>query len=226
MLRRKKLLITITAILLILCLAIGGTFAYLTYRTDKITNIISLGEIKIELTETEWTSLKDENENSIPDIAECVFPGQIIPKNPKIQNIGKNNAFVYLKVTVPKKSVRYINENNQIVETNSTNPKDLFSYKTNNKWSLFMSDTSNPECNEYYYYYNDELSPSSSTTTLFDEIVTLDIIEGQIDELTTTVTVNAYSIQSDYKETSNNPLSAWNYLAKQQNLKLYSGDIS
>lgn len=224
MLRRKKLLITITAILLMLCFAIGGTFAYLTYRTDKITNTISLGEIKIELTETEWTSLKDENENSVPDIAEYVFPGQIIPKNPKVENTGKNNAFVYLKVTVPKKSVRYINENNQIIEADSTKPKDLFTYEINNEWFLFMSDTSNTDYNEYYYYYNNELSPSSSTPTLFDEIVTLDIIEGQIDELTTSVTVNAYGIQADYKEEKNDVLSAWNHLAKQQGLKLYSGD--
>jgi len=214
------------AILLTLCLAISGAFAFLTYSTNKITNTVSLGEVKIELTETDWTSLKDENKNSVPDIAEYIFPGQIIPKNPKIENTGKNNAFVYLKVTVPKSPVGYIDANGHIVEADPLNPQNLFSYDINNSWVMYMTDSSNDDFNDYYYYYNSKLSPNNSTPTLFDEIVTLDVIEGQIDELTTTVTVNAYSIQSDYKETSNNPLSAWNYLAKQQNLKLYSGDIS
>ena len=81
---------------------IAGIMAYLT-DTDTATNTFTTGKVKIELQEPLWDAGADTNSNDIPDFAENIAPNATVTKDPQVKNTGKNNAYVYLKGTVPAK---------------------------------------------------------------------------------------------------------------------------
>lgn len=49
---KKKVLISVTALALVICCAIGGTLAWLSTKTDPVVNTFTVGDIDIELSET------------------------------------------------------------------------------------------------------------------------------------------------------------------------------
>lgn len=84
--------------------------AYFT-STEQVTNRFTVGEVKIDLVEPNWvgdadTSLENNNRKvdnkdvSYSD-ANYILPGELVPKDPKIVNTGKNEAIVFMKVEMP-----------------------------------------------------------------------------------------------------------------------------
>lgn len=85
----KKKVISIVAVVLVLCCAIGGTLAWLTDKTASVTNTFTVGDINIELTET-TTNYK-------------MVPGNTISKDPKV-TVKANSEACWLFVKVEKSS--------------------------------------------------------------------------------------------------------------------------
>ena len=108
----KKSVKPILSLVLVFALVFTGIFAYLTAK-DSATNTFTIGNVDILLYEDDWydhdsyadtgtkTILNDENENDIPDFAENIVPGQKIAKAPYVENTGRNEAWVYLVVSIP-----------------------------------------------------------------------------------------------------------------------------
>ena len=167
----KKLLILL--VLIITIVGVGSLIAFLT-DTDQETNVFTIGSIKIELTETNWN----------PNSGLNVLPGQPISKNPAINNIGNNPAYVYIKVVNP------------IVElTTEEGEGTLFSYAINSGWTV-LDEVEQCGYKATTYYYDTSLNPNASTTTLFDTVTVNDFSENaDIDQL---LDVYAYGIQSTY----------------------------
>ena len=110
---KKKLKVILSIILVIVVLVGTGTLlAYLTSKDHK-TNIFTLGRVKIELNEANWD----------PSLATNLKPNDSIEKDPTIKNIGRNQAYVYLKVLTP------------IVELMNNTEGPLFNYTTNQGWT-------------------------------------------------------------------------------------------
>lgn len=65
----KKKVLSIVAVVLVLCCAIGGTLAWLTAKSEVVTNTFAPSNIKIELKENTGTQYK-------------MVPGQTIAKDP------------------------------------------------------------------------------------------------------------------------------------------------
>lgn len=84
-------------------MGIGGTMAYLTDKTEA-TNNFSFGDVKVATLEPDWDTT-DANDNGVPDAAEDVVPNQQIPKSVQAENVGINDAIVFVKVTVPLQEV-------------------------------------------------------------------------------------------------------------------------
>lgn len=82
---KKKIVISIVAVALVLCCAIGGTLAWLTAQTDSVTNTFTVGDINIDLTETE----RDYK----------MVPGDTLAKDPKV-TVKANSEDCYLFVKV------------------------------------------------------------------------------------------------------------------------------
>lgn len=179
---------------LVSAMAIGGTLAYFTDK-DSAINKIDVGQVTVDLTEPNWDSKPDTDKNGVPDHAENVVPTQVISKDPKITNTGANDAYVYLKVSVPKANIFTANSDG------TKNPQavtQLFSYTINTGWTLLKTDTTDTKVNTYVYGYNTKLSPTAATSTLFDNITFCNAIEGQgLENTVQNIDVNAMAIQTE-----------------------------
>ena len=90
---------TLTLFGLIGALTVGGTAAYLT-DFDQETNTFTVGKVDIDVEEPNWK----------PDDHDKIVPTEEMKKDPQITNNGKNDAFVYLEVSIPVRNVITANE--------------------------------------------------------------------------------------------------------------------
>lgn len=96
----KKRIISLVCVCALVLTAIGGTLAYLTDK-DKAENVFSVGSVDITVTETNKIndtaiSAGDDGKYSFNQ----VMPGDTITKTPVIKNVGNQEAYVRVFVTV------------------------------------------------------------------------------------------------------------------------------
>lgn len=83
---KKKIAISIVAVALVLCCAIGGTLAWLTDKTGPVVNTFTVGDININLAET-TSDYK-------------MVPGNTIAKDPKVTvKANSEDCYLFVKVT-------------------------------------------------------------------------------------------------------------------------------
>lgn len=202
---KKKTKIILCTASIIGVIGVSGIFAYLTDTKTK-SNKFTVGKVEIELKEPNWESATDSDDDGVPDYAENVTPNATISKDPQVKNVGKSDAYVYLKVTVPAKKVITAQSDGNLANEGQATDTQLFTYTPNEKWkeitterkSNVNSETSEIESYTYVYYYNEKLTPNSTTDTLFDTVKFANVIEGQVDSTTEQqLNIDAYAIQSD-----------------------------
>lgn len=82
---KKKVFLSMAAVILVLCCAVGGTLAWLTDKTDSVTNTFTVGDINITLAET-TSDYK-------------MVPGNTIAKDPKVTvKAGSEACWLFVKV--------------------------------------------------------------------------------------------------------------------------------
>ena len=170
---KKKLKVILPIIIILITIVgVGSLLAYLTSKDHK-TNIFTLGRVKIELNEANWDA----------SLATNLKPNDSIEKDPTIKNIGRNQAYVYLKVLTP------------IVELMNNTEGPLFTYTPNEGWTELSSIN---DCNYQIktYYYNTALSPNDSTTSLFDTVTLANF--GPNVETIQDMIIYGYAIQTNY----------------------------
>lgn len=236
----KNLLIVMA---MLVVLVVGSIGAYFT-ATDEASNSFTVGKIDVEITEPKWSELADANENDIPDVAECVLPNQQIEKDPTVKNTSEDNdAFVFVKVTVPKKKIltsNVVNGNkeeepvttqlfqlNDINNTSKGNGKAWAGTDTYNadSWYLVKSETSEEDVNEYIFAYGNSagctaLAAGESTTEpVFSSVTFCNAVGGQELELSTqNIKIEAFAIQATDLTASDKtePLAVWAILNAQE----------
>lgn len=87
---KKKVIISVLAMALVLCLGIGGTLAWLQAKTEPLVNTFTYGDINITLTETTGTQYK-------------MIPGGTITKDPKV-TVKADSEASWLFVKIEKSS--------------------------------------------------------------------------------------------------------------------------
>lgn len=142
--KKKKMIIT--AAVLAIIAVIGGTLAYFTDE-DHATNVFTLGNVDIELTEPNW------NEDNAKDL----IPGETIAKDPQVTvKAGSADSYIFLKVDVPT------------VQANTTAiaPFNLpiFTYNVeggNNQYYRLVAEQPESDDPEYFSDENQELFGSN-----------------------------------------------------------------
>lgn len=86
-------------ILIAVILTFNNTLSYLT-DYDRKVNIVTIGKVDIMIDEGEYNEESSYN----------VETGSDLPKAPKIKNEGTEDAFVFFKISVPKKDVTLLYE--------------------------------------------------------------------------------------------------------------------
>lgn len=185
---RKKVVKAIALCSVIGALAVGGTSAYLT-DYGKTTNTFTVGKVDIDLKEPNWN----------PEDHTKIVATEEMKKDPQITNVGKNDAYVYMEVSVPVKNVITANADGSRKEAGAT---ELFSWNKSASWTLMGSKTVGTN-KVYLYNYNKVVKPTETTEALFKTITFANVVEGQVDEQQLDVDVRAYAIQdlnTDNKE--------------------------
>ena len=209
--KKIKLLTVFAAVALIG--AIAGAAAYFT-ASDAAVNTFTVGNVEIDLTEPGWDAEESTD----------IEPGRNLPKDPLITNTGKNTAFVFLTVDIPKKDIYTYDPST--LQRNAKAVTELFTMKDiDSSWSLVEKDTSDEEFNRYIYVYGTNskctgLAKGQSTPPLFESVDYCYAVEGQeLDTDLHNIEVNAYGIQeSDLGDNSNDktsPSEVWNILKGQ-----------
>lgn len=82
---KKKVFLTVAALILVLCCAVGGTLAWLVAKSDTVKNTFTVGDINIDLTES-TTDYK-------------MVPGNTISKDPTV-TVKANSEACWLFVEI------------------------------------------------------------------------------------------------------------------------------
>lgn len=169
----KKYFKVLAGIGLVLAIAVGFTFAYLTADTgEKVNRFTGADNITGETTETEW----EHGENGWNDF----LPGDATYKNPTVELTGKQDAWVGLKVSVIDKTTGsdvemsladfnakygtfYTDENGAY-----TDPIDVT--KLAEGMNIGAEDNKWTEAESQFYVYNTVVKAGESAKPLFDAV--------------------------------------------------------
>ena len=198
----KKILSTALVLVLVVALSIAGTVAYLQ-DDDTVINTFTVGNVEILLDEAPVE--KDENGQYVANTEvdriqaneyETLVPGQTVPKDPMVTNIGANAAWIRVDVTVTDYSVF------AAVIPTDTDLTNYFGGFNAANWTLVGAPVVDTTANTvtYSYYYNSKLVPGANTGALFTSVTvpegfTAEQFEALGDGFE--ITLVAHAIQAD-----------------------------
>ena len=120
--KSKKLVFYIAGSLAAAAVIVFSVAFLISY--DEITNVFVSGDVKIVLNEDKYPG------NDSP-VVKNIVPYQEIDKNPVVTNTGSNNAYVFLRLTVPVSSITELDEyGRKLTDAPTTN--ELFYLKGEN----------------------------------------------------------------------------------------------
>ena len=171
--RSKALLLALCAVLLV-AVSVLGTMAYLTSKTQVITNTFTVGDINIELTETKPESKQAK-----------IIPGVDIEKDPKVM-VKKDSEACWLFVKVEQTGT-FVKD--KVTYSVMTGPDD---------WT--KGDGTNIPANVYYRAV-DAVKNDTDFAVLKDNkiYVSEELSKSDIQSITTQpkLTFTAYAVQKD-----------------------------
>lgn len=190
---KKKTLALLAALVLVIGCIIGGTLAWLTAKSDVVTNTFTTSDINIKLEETKGTAVTGGKEFKM-------IPGYELEKDPKAWVVaGSEDCYLFVKL-----------EKSQNFDT-------FLTYKMADGWELVPGET-----NVYYRIVTSEQMSSNNGATnaysiLAGDKVTVseDITKEQMNAFTDAtlpkLTITAYASQLHKSATVTfSPSEAWN----------------
>lgn len=176
---KRKVMLLITALSLAGLVAAGATLAYFT-SSDTATNVVTTGNVKIEIHET--TNENPEDYVYVPDkgivYTKPYVPGSVISKIPIIKNTGSNSAYVRARIV-------FLDDNNNEVSFGDHQKPEI---DIQNAWL---------STDGIYYYYSSVLAPGEETSPLFTAVSIPTSWGNDMADFKFNVVVKAEAVQSD-----------------------------
>lgn len=200
---------------LILCMMISGIFAYLT-STDGVVNTFEVGEVKIDVLEPSW------EEGAVKHAVEM---NEEVAKDPMIENIGENDAYVFMEVVWPKRNDLLLCEADGSAEVSNGATllfTPIFASGYEDSWQLISQSDINDDRDVFSqvwaYASGGQLIPlrkGERTTQLFEKVKYGPIVEGQgLSRKNLEITVSGYAIQASNLNVTA-PVDVWDILYRQ-----------
>ena len=196
----KKAALLLCSAVLLVCISIGATVAYLT-STDKVVNTFTVGNVTIELDEA-----KANPDGSLVPNADRVkansyklLPGHTYTKDPMVTVLSGSES-CYVKMTV---TFTMAKELDAIFAPTGADMTSIFKGYDSTNW-IAKGNTKDTGANTrtYEFWYKEAVPATTADyplDALFDQIVVPGTITNA--QLATikdmTITVNAYAIQAD-----------------------------
>ena len=97
---KKKSIALLMAAVMLMGVAIGGTIAWLKANTNPVVNTFTVGDVNIELYESDVDDDNDNQNTTEKDDANAyqLIPGETYIKDPKVEVLGTTNVDCYLFV--------------------------------------------------------------------------------------------------------------------------------
>lgn len=195
--RSSKRLITLgLSCALALSLALGGALAYLTDSASVINDLSLNTNLSITLNEPSWDA----------DDAKAMVPTKTVAKDPVITNSGAMDAWVFAKVKVPVFTGSVANEEGI---AQAVTDGDLFTYETNEGWTLENTSPVESGFRTYTYIYEDALAPGQSSRALFDEVTMANLTQG-LAITDTQIVVDGFAMQKVGFESASDAMAGYN----------------
>lgn len=193
---KKKIYVVVTALLLVACLSIGATAAYMT-DGESVENNFSYTYAGVKVEEPNW--------NDLPASDKVAYPGRTIVKDPYVVNSGEIPLYIFMEVKIPKVVCRTVGADG--VTLSSATEHQLLSYTALSPWIRLDKDDSALDYDVYVYgYCGGIVEPGAATSKLFTSVNVIDFVEGDIALDTLDMPIRAFGIQSDYLEVSSTGL--------------------
>ena len=198
----KKAALLLCSAVLLVCISIGATVAYLTSQ-DTVTNTFTVGNVTIELDEAkvdaDGKALTGEAAQRVKANSYKLLPGHTYDKDPTVTvKSGSEECYVKMTVTFTKAA-----ELDEIFKPTGADMTSIFKGYNSSNW-LDKGNTENTTANTrtYEFWYKETVSAPTADVALdalFDQIAVPGTINNT--QLATiagmTITVNAYAIQAD-----------------------------
>ena len=208
-----KILVTALSVVLVICLSVAGTLAYLQLKTNSVVNTFSPSNIELKLEET-----ATEGGTSTANTYQMI-PGVVYAKDPQVTVTSDIDCYVFVQVE------------------ESNNFDDFMTYAIAGGWKLFSTGTEEIDTvgNDAYVLYREVSAEEAKNGEVFNVlagdatyangIVTVksEVTKAQMDKLydengnvkdQPTLTFTAYAIQVAGFE--NNVTGAWTQATAQQ----------
>lgn len=170
---KKKTVALVLASTMLFGIATGGTIAWLTDNTEKVTNTFVVGDIDIDLDESEFkdgalvtSSRKTSNDNY------KILPGNNQPKDPVVTvKEGSEACWLFVEVTekynYAKDSNGYIYPAKKVINWTANTTKNSSDEPGDGVWTLLSTLTSGnvpgDEVTYVYYIEQDALTDTNAT---------------------------------------------------------------
>ena len=204
---RKKIVMLLVTLCLIAIVGVGATLAYFTSETETLSNVVTMGEIKIGLQEnqvkvdTEDSDGDNDTKEYVQDGSVAPFtkgglnfadilPGMTVPKNPTVTVDAKSeDCFVRAEVSV-EKTVGVNGANTLSDDDIKDIVTDIETQMETNGWT---------KNTDGYYYYKVQLS-AGAKQVLFESVsIPLEWKNNAADQKFT-IKIKAEAVQADYLE--------------------------
>lgn len=197
--KKKSILLTLTAVVLAMAIGVGGTIAYFTSTTEDVKNTFTVGNVAITLDEAEvtyandkWTAGEDRVQSNT---YENVYPGAELPKDPTIHVAADSqDAYVAMKVVISKAAAW-----KALAEDHATlnNLETVFKGYDEANWSKIAA-TEQGDNLVYVYMWEQGKVSANADLTLFTAMnIPAELSSEEIETLDGfTVTATGYAVQA------------------------------
>lgn len=178
--RMKKKILLVTAAVMCLAIAAGGTLAYFTSE-DKAHNVITSGGVNIELVE----KTKDEN-GALADFPEegitGVMPGTDVSKIVSVKNSGESEAWIRVQVEA---KLTASDGSDLPLDREGVGP--VMDFTVGDNWYMDF---------DGYIYYGKPVAPGESTEILFDMVHFAPEMGNEYQNYTANIVISAQAVQT------------------------------
>lgn len=190
----RKVLPVLALVLVVAVASVGGTIAWLTDKTDPVTNTFTTANIGIGLTET-WNAMKNENSTANDTWNAKLVPGAEYSKDPKVTvNAGSEACWLFIHVTEANNT---INTNEQVVSYSvRTNGTDAWTAVFGHEGFFYrIVDATTAAAGTSYYVLTGDTTNPNGFVKINENLTKAQ--EEAFGRNTPTITVTAAAVQKD-----------------------------
>ena len=212
--KTRKILAMAACAILLVCISVGATVAYLT-STDTVTNTFTVGNIEITLDEakvdTNGKALTGEKAERVKENSYHLYPGHEYDKDPTV-TVKRGSDLSYIKMTVTINNTDELDKLfAELAELQTPYTVDRIVDYNKTDWTLksntVSTDDKGNKLRTYEFWYKEAVAAPNDDIklpTLFTKISIPGFITGeQLENVADTkIIVKAYAIQADGFQTA------------------------